>query len=66
MKFDRFDERLRIDVKQKELDFLVLKEVNKAAGELFRDISEKKAAKILPPKSAKTKVTDRLRWRSPW
>jgi hypothetical protein len=65
-RFEKFNERLRIPIVQKDLKFLVLEEINTAAAELFTEITVKKQAKILPKKAAKTKVTERLKWRSPW
>ena len=65
-RFDRFHEDLRIPIIQEDLDFLVLKDINKAAGDLFAEICEKKKNKEPKTKIRKTKVTDRLKWRSPW
>jgi hypothetical protein len=64
--FDKFTASNRIPVVQEDLKFLVLESINKAAGELFQDIVNRKAIKLSKKPMAKRKVTDRLKWRNPW
>jgi len=71
LNFCKFNEKHRIPLEPAKLDFLVLGELNQAAGELYKDLlkeKENKLAGIPDPKKAalKRKVTERLKWKDPW
>jgi len=65
------DEKHRIPVDPPKLQFLVLNELNLAAGELYNGLLDEKQDKLLNPSKtnetvSKRKVTERLKWKDPW
>ena len=69
--FEKFDEKHRIPVEPSKLQFLVLSDLNLAAGELYNGLLKEKQDKRLNNPDAngtipKRKVTDRLKWKDPW
>ena len=64
--FSKFDEKHRIPLDPAKLDFLVLGELNQAAGELYKDLLKEKENKLSFGSShnsatPKRKVTERLK-----
>ena len=62
----KFDEKHRISLEPAKLDFLVLGELNQAAGELYKDLLKEKENKLADGPNHKNaapkrKVTERLK-----
>ena len=71
LNFSKFDEKHRIPLEPAKLDFLVLGELNRAAGELYKDLLKEKENKLAngpnhKNAAPKRKVTERLKWKDPW
>jgi len=71
LNFSKFDEKHRIPLEPAKLDFLVLGELNRAAGELYKDLLKEKENKLAngpnhKNAAPKRNVTERLKWKDPW
>ena len=67
----KFDEKHGIPLEPAKFNFLVLGELNQAAGALYEDLLKEKENKLSPGSihesaTPKRKVTERLKWKDPW